>query len=421
MAADGAPSAPSFRPRPTRNPISGPLLDKIFARALSALGIVFGLQALPFALNQAPDMQPAWAWVIGIALFGGILTVAVASLTMRGIETAAALVAVAFLVALITWPLAVRDPTVVQPQLPWLWYLVTLGTSAAAVAFSLWVATGYLFLAPIVYGLIRLTPSGGAVDPGRAALDASYSIILGGAVLILITLLRQASEAVDTAQNMAVARYSGAIREHATELERVQVDAIVHDSVLTTFISASRAYGKDEQALAATMARNAMSHLTAAATATPFDDASTSLSAMRDRIAGIIENLGATVQVRAKGLDHHEIPANAAEALYSAAVQAIVNSVQHAGGDDVERWVSVDWAEQGVTVEVGDTGSGFNPDAVASERLGVRVSITERLANAGGEARIHTKTGSGTVISLVWPRAVPRERAVPAQFSEETP
>jgi two-component sensor histidine kinase len=255
--------------------------------------------------------------------------------------------------------------------------------------------------------------------PLRATLDAAYSVILGGAVLILITLLRQASAAVDTAQNMAVARYSSAIREHATELERVQVDAIVHDSVLTTFISAARAFSPEERALATTMARNAMSHLTTAASVTPFDESSTSLQSMRERISLLVQNLGADVEVRAKGLDHHMIPAAAAEALYSAAVQAIVNSVQHAGGEDVSRWVSVNWAKEAVTVEVGDTGSGFNPAAVPGERLGVRVSITERLANAGGEASIHTKTGSGTVISLTWPRAVPRAPAVESVIAED--
>ncbi|RKR73213.1 sensor histidine kinase [Frondihabitans australicus] len=420
MAADEPSGVPSsLRPRPARNPISGPLLDKIFARALSGLGIVFGLEAVPFVIAQQSHMQEAWGWIISLAIFGGIAAVGVASLIMRGLETAAAFVAISFLVALITWPLAVQDPTAVQPQVPWLWYLVTVATSAAAIAFSLWVATGYLFLAPIIYGLIRLTPSGGGADPLRAGLDAAYSIILGGAVLILITLLRQASHAVDSAQSMAVARYSGAIREHATELERVQVDAIVHDSVLTTFISAARAFSPDEQALATTMARNAMSHLTSAASVTPFDESSTSLQSMRERIRVFIQNLGADVEIRAKGLDDHTIPAAAAEALYSAAVQAVVNSVQHAGGEEISRWVSMNWEREQVRVEVGDTGSGFNPAAVPGERLGVRVSITERLANAGGEAAIHTKTGSGTVIHLTWPRSEPRPAAVPTELQED--
>jgi signal transduction histidine kinase len=405
MAADGASSVPPFRPRPTRNPISGPLLDKIFARALAAIGLVFGLQALPFLFDQQSSMQPAWGWIISIALFGGIVAVGVTSILMRGIETAAAFVAISFLVALITWPLAVEDAARVLPESPWLYYLITVATSAAAIAFSRWVATAYLFLAPVIYGLIELTPSGGGLKPFWASLDTIYAIILGGALLILIVLLREASVGVDTAQSMAVGRYSSAIREHATEVERVQVDAIVHDSVLTTFISAARAYSPEERALATTMARNAMSHLTTAASVTPFDESSTSLSSMRERIDVLIANLGADVEVESDGLDSHTVPAAAAEALYSAAVQAIVNSVQHAGSEGVRRWVHLDWTAERVTVEVGDTGKGFNPASVPGERLGVRVSITERLANAGGLASIHTESGAGTRITLVWPRA----------------
>ena len=110
MAADGASSAPTFRPRSTRNPISGPLLDKTFARLLAALGLVYGALAIPYLLDQQSSMQPAWAWIISIALLGGIVAVGVTSVSMRGLETAAAFLAISFLVALLTWPLAVDDP-----------------------------------------------------------------------------------------------------------------------------------------------------------------------------------------------------------------------------------------------------------------------------------------------------------------------
>jgi signal transduction histidine kinase len=60
------------------------------------------------------------------------------------------------------------------------------------------------------------------------------------------------------------------------------------------------------------------------------------------------------------------------------------------GGDDI-------------VVEVGDDGCGFDPDAVPTERLGVRVSILERVASVGGAAVIDTALGEGTVVALHWP------------------
>ncbi|ROS61791.1 signal transduction histidine kinase [Frigoribacterium sp. PhB160] len=405
MAAERPPTAPAPPPRAARNPISRALFDKVLGRVVGAAGLVFGLQALTTAVTQFDDMQLAWAWIIGLSMFGGFVVIGVASVVVRGVETACAFLAIAYLIALVTWPLAVEDPGVVQPQQPWLWYLCTVATAAAAYSFSAWVATAYLFAAPIVYGLIRLTPSGGAVSVSRAVLDSTYAVLLGGGVLILVLILRQASAAVDAAQATAVTRYSSAIREHATELERVQVDAIVHDSVLTTFIQAARAWSPEEKVLATNMARNAMAHLSTAASSTPFDESHTTLCALRDRLVAAIAELGVEVDVATEGLEDHGLPSPAAEALCSAAVQAVVNSSQHAGdGPGVRRWIDLAPTEDGgAEVAVGDTGAGFDPAEVPEGRLGVRVSILERVANAGGRARIDSRPGEGTVVRLRWP------------------
>jgi signal transduction histidine kinase len=411
MAAEGRLTAPIplGSLRSPRNPISRALLDKVLGRIIAAAGLVFGLQALPGMIGQVDSMQLAWAWVIGLAMFGGFSALVVASLLQRGVTTVEAFVAIAYLIALVTWPLAVDDPSEVQSSVPWLWYLCTVATASAASAFSTWIATGYLFVAPAVYGFIRLTPSGGAVSPQRATLDSVYAILLGGAVLILVVILRQAAANVDQAQATAVARYSEAIREHATELERVQVDAIVHDSVLTTFIQAARAWSPDERELSTNMARNAMSHLSAAASTTPFDESDTTITGMVDRIEAAVADLGVAVELRRGPIEGDGIPSTAAEALYSAAVQALVNSSQHAGdGPGVERWVHVTRDAAGLTtVEVGDTGKGFEPTTVPMERLGVRVSIHERLNNAGGLATIHSAPGHGTLVRLRWPVEAP--------------
>jgi signal transduction histidine kinase len=55
-------------------------------------------------------------------------------------------------------------------------------------------------------------------------------------------------------------------------------------------------------------------------------------------------------------------------------------------------------------VEVGDTGLGFSVLEVPVERLGVRVSIIERVAKAGGSVEVESTPGAGTVIDIRWPR-----------------
>src|SRR5690606_29751303 len=180
-----------------------------------------------------------------------------------------------FLVVLITWPIGL-DVDVwarVTEDRPWPWFLITVATAAAAIALPVWLATFYLLLAPLLYGIIRSSSFGGGLTPDLVLLDVIYAVILGGAVLIIITMLRGAAATVDAAQGTALARYSDAVRAHATEVERVQVDSIVHDSVLTTLLSAAKARDPEAMALATTMARNAIGHLQREATTQAVDNA----------------------------------------------------------------------------------------------------------------------------------------------------
>jgi signal transduction histidine kinase len=183
----------------------------------------------------------------------------------------------------------------------------------------------------------------------------------------------------------------------------VQVDAIVHDSVLTTLLSAARADTPEATTLSARMARNALDHLAAAAADGPGEVPPVLLPELRTRIADLVASLAAPVRVDGGPLGQTTMPAAAADALASAALQAAVNSIQHAG-DGVTRWITVDEVVGAVVqVQVADDGSGFDVDAIPAERLGVRRSIIERVASAGGRAEIRTAPGSGTRIVLTWP------------------
>ncbi len=398
-------SVPIGQARQPHNPISRRQIETVVSRSVAIFGLVFGAQSVPVMLGQMSQVQTFWYYFLAVAIFGGILASLVASFTRRLVGFVNGYIAVAYLIALIVWPFVAKDPSAVADQRPWLWLLCTVGTSAAAVAFNTWTATAYLVIAPVVYGIVRITPSGGGKSWESAALDTVYAIILGGAVLILITLLRQAAASVDTAQSTALDRYAHAVRQHATEVERVQVDSIVHDSVLTTLLSAARAYTPEAKELATRMARNAMGHLKDAAAASPDDDATVSMDQLAHRIMGATTTLSAPFELQTAHIENGVIPVQSAEAVYSAAVQAMVNSLQHAGsGDDVRRWLTVrPSADGGIRVDVGDTGTGFEVGSVPTERLGLRVSIMERVANAGGSVEVDSGAGRGTVISIVWP------------------
>ncbi len=143
------------------------------------------------------------------------------------------------------------------------------------------------------------------------------------------------------------------------------------------------------------------------------------LSLLAERISDAAAALSSPFTVSVGGVGNRSIPASASETIYSAAVQAMVNSLQHAGEQGIKRWVDVRGiARAGIEVIVGDTGVGFSLADVPPERLGVRVSIIERAANEGGIATITSAPGKGTVVSIRWPHSSGTQSARPDESGD---
>ncbi|WIE77852.1 ATP-binding protein [Curtobacterium sp. MCSS17_016] len=387
--------------RSVRASITQASVERAFAILLAMAAIGLGIVDAPAVLQQLPYLDPFWGPTLMLALAASFVFIGVSAFVQRVAQLAQIVCALLFLVVLVTWTATVQEP-IPSAQQPWPWWFCTVGCTAAAMGFATWRATVYTALVPAVYVVIRLSPLGGDVGVLAVLLDGVYTALLSGAVLVIAVVLRRAATSVDTAQSTAVRRYSLAIREHATEVERVQVDAIVHDSVLTTLLSAARADTLEAKTLAARMARNAIDHLEAAATDGPGDVAPVALGELRARIREGVGALPAPVRLVPTPTGSVRLPASVADALASAALQAAVNSVQHAGDGDVSRWVRIEQQGQGVLVEVGDDGRGFDVAAIPAERLGVRRSIVERVATVDGRAEVHTGPGEGTRIVLTW-------------------
>lgn len=388
-----------------RNPISRARLERVATRVIAGFGLVFGAQTVTALTEQLPGMEMPGGMIAAVAVFGGLVLVLVTAIVQYGVKFAMGYFAIAYLVVVELWPLVAVDPTYALGSKPWVWYLCTVATAFAAVAFPVVWAAVYTVVAPAAYAVIRALPTGGGAGPGPAALDATYAVILGGVILVIVAMLRQAASGVDEAQSAALETYSNAVREHAMEVERVQVDAIVHDSVLTTLLSAASAESVDEGVLAASMAEDAIGHLRAAEAVDPDDQTLIDLDRLARRIEAGAVAFSPGFRVSVSGIDRQTVPVHVAEAIYSASVQAMVNSMQHAGGPDVARSLSIVGGDLSsiVTVTVTDAGRGFDPESVPSERLGLRVSIADRIAKVGGEAIVTSAPGSGTSIRLIWP------------------
>lgn len=380
-------------------------IDRIISTVVSFFGFGFALQTVPPILGQLPVLRPEVAWPVLALVFGSLAASVVTAMLRRGTRTTASLVAAGLLVALVTWPVAVR-PDIVADETPWIWYLLTIGTAFCTIVAPLRVAILYASVTTALFGVLRVLPAGGSAEPTRAILDAVYVGIVGFVMLVLITVLRQSADEVDRAQATAMGQYEAAMRQHAGEVERVEVDALVHDNVLATLLAAATAESPAERALVSSMARRTLAVLLPERES-DIADSEVPLELLERQLAHAASTFAAQTRVEiAGGADPRSttMPRAVAEAVLGAVWQALTNSIQHAGpSETVRRTIRGSLGACRVEVVVEDDGRGFRVAEVPRERLGIRLSIVERIRNADGAARVESTPGEGTRVVIAWP------------------
>ena len=188
--------------------------------------------------------------------------------------------------------------------------------------------------------------------------------------------------------------------------ERAEVAAHLHDSVLQTLALVQKR--ADDPREVAALARRQERELRAWL--------NNSRPEGGDTLAGALEAAAAEVEN-----DHH-VPIEVvtvgdgplderAAALVAAAREALVNASKFAGPEPIALYAEVEDGRAEVFVR--DRGPGFEPDAVPTDRRGVRESIVARMERHGGRATVHSTPGHGTEVELVMERDERRHRRRP--------
>ena len=236
----------------------------------------------------------------------------------------------------------------------------------------------------VVVGILLLVvgATGDVAQMGRT-LVAALSV-LGGAGMVLAPWGIRLWRDLDTERS-----------ERVREAERADFAAHLHDSVLQTLALIQRrsADPAEVSRLARAQERDLRGWLYGGPTA----EATTVATAV-PCIAADVEDLhGAVVEVVTVGdrpIDERT------GALLAALREAVTNAARHGGGS-VQ--VYVECGPSGVEAFVRDRGPGFDPDAVPSDRLGVRESNVARMERHGGTARVVSVPGDGTEVRLTVP------------------
>lgn len=378
--------------------------ETVIARSISVFAIALGARAVGDIVAEMPSVALWWGVVFG----GGIassLAVIFAAAT-RGRLARSAMSAFAALVAmgLTLWPLGHPEP---ETGPPWLWHVLMLGTSCLAGATGPWTASAYAVTTAILFAFIRVTPSGGAAWTEVAVQDAAYAAIVGVALSVAIQAMRLGALQSDSAEEEAVGAYQESASARADLVERHRLAALLHDTVMTALVSVARtgrASSGAERRAASAAAAEGLRQLEGY-TSGQLADEPVPASELPARLQTISENaafLPVDIYSQLPADADVMVPGNVASAMIEATYTALDNASRHSGANTVTIKVSLPVSPERLRVEIADDGRGFDPDQVSPRRLGIRLSMLQRMSDAGGTASVVSAPGRGTRITLEW-------------------
>ena len=374
------------------------MLGRIYSIALSAItaeAIVNGFGQLAF-LNSSVFFVSAGALVT--AVFGVLVsTWLVPSKTNFWLRS----VAIVALALITTWPLHF-DPTQATPDTfqPWIWWPLGICAIAAGTTFRFGIGVIYLLFITISWPILKVSGYGGSGQLLLGVQEALHLFVFSSVLIAMVLALRWEAGKTDAANQQAIDSAVESARMDASGIERSRLDALVHDSVLTTLLVAANAESDQQRSLAAKSAVDAIARLK---TARSEESKSTqlTLASFFHALELRIKESSPEFQVSLSRLSDLPISSQIAEALTEATLQAVDNSLKHAS-NATEQVVRLKGQESGLKIVVSDNGKGFRPSQVPKDRIGISSSIVARVANVGGRVFINSSPGSGTDVIIEW-------------------
>jgi signal transduction histidine kinase len=372
------------------------LLAKIFAVG----GLAVGLQMLLNAWAQRDILSPWFFWsgflMVGVGQLGLIYGAFISGNNQfwqrwyaRSIEG-----------VIMLWFLGVPAGTVLPDGFyPWAWWGVGLAAVAAFSGLPPKRAIIFFTVLDSYWFIARFFPAYGAVDIWLNIQDTLLTFLFAALLGALILVSRYEASKVDDASNRKISAAADQARAESAVREKSRLDALIHDKVLTTLLLASKAETAGERHAAAGLAITAITRLNDAqrdSSAGPVSGSSFFAALEKIAIAQDPELVCSKTD-----LDAIDIQEDVATAFTEAMLQAIMNSQQHAGAS-AKRELHLKSHRNGMKIVIKDNGRGFRMSRVPKNRLGVRISIVERVELVGGRAFIDSRPGAGASIILEW-------------------
>lgn len=376
-------------------------LEKVTARLFTLALAVAGIEVFINAFGQIVLLD-TWFGSIGIVLSmaSHLLAVLTPWFTDR-FRWAFATHALMTLILVALWPLQVTQPENLPDGFqPWLWWVLGPAAVAAGLSFRPHLAALVIFAIPAIWLILHPTPDGGSSTWLRSFQDATYTFLFSATFTLVLLLLRDQAAKTDRAAKGLADTETAKAAKDAAERERLRVGALIHDRVLTALIVAAKASSPEQVSSAKKSAQLAIDALVANAGEDHLANAEdTTVFALFGALKARFEE--SDFSLSEEGASDLRVPSEIAQAFTEAVLQAATNSLQHAGGQ-VRRELILRGTRSGFKIVVKDNGRGFRPARVSKSRLGLRLSIIERVESVGGRVFIESAPGKGASIILSW-------------------
>ena len=379
-------------------------VNDLLYKTFSVVVPLVGTQLLVNAFSQAHLLNPWFFWPGAIGMLIAIVGFVVGVWVTENAQLWFRVLVVVALLVLVTWPMTAVSGQVLPPDYqPWIWWAVGISSIASIGAFPDKPAMILAVFIPVMWFFVRQTDASGGEEPLFALQEAANSFIFSATFIILVVGLRYEASQVDSANQEAADAAVELARVDAIERERGRVDALVHDSVLTTLLVAANANGPEQRQAGAKLAEAAIAKLNEAKS-TDLDLPKTiSVSSLFSALEQAAGRAASDLIVYLEGASDGAVPSEVAAAVSEATIQSVTNSVQHAGTVS-KRELFLRGSSKGFKVVVKDNGRGFRPSRIPKNRLGVRLSVINRVESVGGRVFFDTKPGEGTSVILEWNR-----------------
>jgi anti-sigma regulatory factor (Ser/Thr protein kinase) len=371
-----------------RRAVPGPsdrALDRLAGRSAIALRLsVAGACAVAAPLAAAAGA--GW-WLPGV--LAALLAWSAAFTWLvrrRGLTWSLALADLAVLAVIVAAQRHVVPPSLIASGTTWM--LPLASTSVYILQLALPPALGLPAAAALTAAYVLTVP--------RPA-DAWFLILQAVVTAILVSLLRRGGRRADTDLAAGLRAGQELRAEAARRADEQAQHRQLHDTVLSTLtMVAAGAFAGPSAVLSGQAARD-LAVLRELPDAPPTrGDGPACLRAALEQVAA----QAAPLAVRVAAVPA-VLPEGTAAEIAACVAEALRNVARHAETD--QAWVTAVPAPDGVTVEVADTGRGFDPAAVPAARRGLRESIPGRRTAAGGTAEVRSAPGAGTTVTLRWP------------------